>query len=173
MHSVLEEEVYMTQPQGFIDSSHSQYVCKLHKALYGLKQAPRAWFSTLSRFLHAQKFVNSSADTSLFVQHTASYILIVLVYVDDILVTGSNPTTITAFVRAMQLVFSMKDLGPIHYFLGIEFQQSDKGLFLSQSKYTTELLTKAAMLDCKPTLTPIATKLPSIYNDTPFSDPEL
>ena len=91
LNGYLQEEVYMKQPPGFHDSSRPQYVCRLHKALYGLKQAPRAWFQRLSTFLLAQQFVHSHSDASLFNCRSSSCKMYVLVYVDDIIVTGSEP----------------------------------------------------------------------------------
>lgn len=85
----------MRQPLGYKDPDHPHFVCKLHKALYGLRQAPRAWFSMFSGFLIQQGFLHSQADASLFTKKTATGITLVLVYVDDILVTGSDTTYIT------------------------------------------------------------------------------
>lgn len=79
----------MVQPPGFVDSTKPRHVCRLHKALYGLKQAPRAWYSTFSTFLLQHGFVNSHCDNSLFIYKTASVITILLVYVDDIVLTGN------------------------------------------------------------------------------------
>ena len=87
----LYDEVYMIQPPGFVDSTKPDHVCRLHKALYGLKQAPRAWYHELKQFLIQLGFTNSKADTSLFVLHQHTYTLYILVYVDDIIITGSVP----------------------------------------------------------------------------------
>ena len=90
LHGLLEEGVYMVQPPSFLDSSLPNHVCKLNKALYELKQVPRAWFATLSIFLLQYGFSNSVADNSFFVYHHSGHITVVLVYVDDILITGSD-----------------------------------------------------------------------------------
>lgn len=86
------------KPPGFVDTKHPNLVRKLQKALYGLKQAPRAWYSTFSSFLLSQGFQNSHCDSSLFLYKTSTVILVVLVYVDDILITGNAPSHITHLV---------------------------------------------------------------------------
>lgn len=136
----------MTQPPGFVDSSQSHLVSKLHKALYGLRQAPRAWYSTFSSFLSSQGFVNSKCDTSLFVHKDGASITYLLIYVDDILLTGNNPLYIQSLLTHMHSAFSMKELGNISYFLGISVQHTSQGFFLSQQKYATKILDKAGMV---------------------------
>ncbi|KAG8489227.1 hypothetical protein CXB51_017298 [Gossypium anomalum] len=122
----LHEEIYMQQPPGF-EQHHldgRQLVCKLRKALYGLKQAPCAWFHKLRDFLLASQFVASKANSSLFIRQTGSQFMYVLVYVDDIIVTGPDSYGIDQYVKALDENFSLKDLGPLHYFLGIESKAS-------------------------------------------------
>lgn len=97
-HSVLDEEVYMEQPQGFVDPSNPTYACRLHKSLYGLKQAPRAWFTRLSHALLEIGFCGSQVDLSLFVYHTNSVHIFLLVYVDDIILTGNHPDTMQRLI---------------------------------------------------------------------------
>ncbi|WKA08247.1 hypothetical protein VitviT2T_025985 [Vitis vinifera] len=138
----LEEEVFMTQPQGFVNPTYPTYVCKLHKALYGLKQAPRAWFQKLRIALLDYGFQSSRADTSFFIFHTATDILILLVYVDDILVTGSNPMLVSHFISYLRTKFALRDLGPLSYFLGIQAQQLGSVLHLNQHKYIADLLNR-------------------------------
>ena len=90
-HGYLSETVYMKQPPGFVDPTNPSYVCRLHRSLYGLKQAPRAWFNRLSTQLLKLGFIGSRADTSLFIKRTDRYIMMLLVYVDDIILTGPRP----------------------------------------------------------------------------------
>ena len=116
LHGNLDEEVYIHQPPGFISSSSPHHVYKLKKALYGLKQAPRAWYSTFSRFFLSQGFINSHCDYSLFIHKTTSDITVLLVYVDDILLTGSNSSHITHLIHQMHSAFAMKELGPFLIF---------------------------------------------------------
>ncbi|RVX06732.1 Retrovirus-related Pol polyprotein from transposon TNT 1-94 [Vitis vinifera] len=111
----LQEEVFMQQPQGFIDEQNPNLVCRLHKALYGLKQAPRAWFEKLHRALLSFGFVSAKSDQSLFLRFTPNHITYVLVYVDDILVIGSDTAAITSLIAQLNSEFSLKDLGEVHY----------------------------------------------------------
>ena len=110
----------MSQPPGFTDMDRLGHVCRLRKALYGLKQAPRAWYSELKTYLLQSGFTNSLADTSLFIYKNHSKFVYVLVYVDDILVTGSDQTLFQAVITSLSNRFSIKDMGNLSYFLGIE-----------------------------------------------------
>jgi hypothetical protein len=120
LHDSLLEEVYMEQPQGFIDSTKPDHVCKLHKSIYGLKQAPRAWFNCLSSALLELGFVASLVDSSLFIFIMNNIKIFLLIYVDDIIVTGTHSSVITSLIAQLQLKFPLKDLGPLAFFLGIE-----------------------------------------------------
>ena len=155
LHGLLQEEVFMEQPPGYIDTSHPHHVCRLKKAIYGLKQAPRAWFHRFSNFLLTIGFTCSKADYSLFVHSSDNGIIYLLLYVDDIVLTGSNASLIDTFIHKLQQEFSMKDLGNLHYFLGLEVTQSSQGLFLSQVKYARDILIRAELHDSKPIATPM------------------
>lgn len=117
LNGLLQEEVYMTQPSGF-ESSDKTLVCKLHKALYGLKQAPRAWYERLTHTLLQMGFVKSKCDPSLLVHHQNGACTYVLVYVDDILITGSTPHLIKDLIGKLNIKFALKQLGEVDYFLG-------------------------------------------------------
>ncbi|RVW50155.1 Retrovirus-related Pol polyprotein from transposon RE1 [Vitis vinifera] len=97
----LSENVYMSQPPGFVDQDHPTHICRLRKAIYGLKQAPRAWYQELHTFLLSSGFKNSYVDASLFVFNVDGHILYFLVYVDDIIITSNNPTMVDPFVTAL------------------------------------------------------------------------
>lgn len=103
-----------------MNPDHSSYVCKLHKSIYGLKQAPRVWFAKLSDRLISLGVHASRSDNSLFTFRNNSDCIFILIYVDDIIVTGSNSTLITDFIASLSVFFPVKDLGVLHYFLGIE-----------------------------------------------------
>ncbi|KAK0575318.1 hypothetical protein LWI29_037144 [Acer saccharum] len=152
----LTDDVYMEQPAGFVDASLPHHVCKLQKAIYGLRQAPRAWYNELRTFLLATGFLNSKCDASLFVRHRSGQILYLLVYVDDIIVTGSSQSQVHDFIAVLAHRFSLKDLGQLSFFLGVEAIHSTSGLFLSQQKYTRDLLTKTDMLGANVVSTPLA-----------------
>jgi hypothetical protein len=120
LHGSLNEEVYMEQPRGFVSSHHPTFVCKLNKAIYGLKQAPRAWYTRLSNFLLDLGFIVSLVDTFLFTFVTTGIKLFLLIYVDDIIVTGTHLHLIRGLISRLQQEFPAKDLGPLSYFLGIQ-----------------------------------------------------
>lgn len=171
LQGTLTEEVFITQPEGFVDVNHPDYVCRLHKPLYGLKQAPRAWYQELRNYLVSLGFVNSLADVSLFILKHGSTLIYVLVYVDDIIVTGNNHKLLQQTLDAFASRFSIKDPEDIHYFLGLEVHRTSKGLHLTQHRYILDLLRKCNMHDAKPVTTPMATspKL-SINSGAPLSD---
>ena len=102
----------MEQPPGMADLEHPTHVCKLQKALYGLKQAPHAWFDRFSAFLLKYGFFCCLADPSLFIFHSNLGTLILLLYVDDILLTGSSTALVSTFIQLLSSEFTMKDLGP-------------------------------------------------------------
>lgn len=160
----------MKQPLGYKNPLFPHYVCKLDKALYGLRQAPRAWFAMFSGFLLKQGFVNSKADASLFTLKNDQGLTLVLVYVDDILITGSDSAYISSLIKTLSSRFVMKDLGSLSYFLGIEVLNHGSTYILSQSKYATDLLLKAGMFECKPSPSPSSTKPAVLVPDPPFLD---
>nr|KYP42598.1 Retrovirus-related Pol polyprotein from transposon TNT 1-94 [Cajanus cajan] len=156
LHGLITEEIYMSQPAGFVHPTFPHHVCKLHKALYSLKQAPRAWFHALKIFLVQYGFQNSKTDTSLFIYSAGSCIIYFLVYVDDILLTENDLTFLHNFKYALAEEFSLKDLGFPNHFLGIEILTTAQGLFLTQHHYIRQLLERANMTDSKPVSTPMS-----------------
>jgi hypothetical protein len=138
LHGFLAEEVFMEQPLGFVDATHPSFVCKLHKAIYDLKQAPRASFHRLSHFLLGISFIASLVDSSLFIYHHGPIKLYMLVYVDDIIVTGNDSNCIGLLISQLQQEFPLKDLGYLSFFLGIQVTCTAEGLHLSQSKYISD-----------------------------------
>uniref|UniRef100_A0A2N9FMC6 Integrase catalytic domain-containing protein n=1 Tax=Fagus sylvatica TaxID=28930 RepID=A0A2N9FMC6_FAGSY len=159
LHRLLKEDVYMVQPQGFVDSSRPHHVCKLQKSLYGLKQAPRAWFERFTSQLLVLGFTASTADPSLFIYRSSSTVIFLLVYVDDIIITGNSPSALSSLVQQLATSFELKDLGPLTYFLGLEVDYSATGFFVHQHKYASDLLQKYNMWDCKPCSTPCCTSV--------------
>jgi hypothetical protein len=157
LHGLLEEEVYMRQLPGYQDKSHPNYVCKLDKVLYGLKQAPRSWYSRLSKKLIELSFNSSKEDTSLFFYSHNGITMFMLIYVDDIIVVSSSDHAVTTLLQDLQKEFALKDLGSLHYFLGIEINSVPGGILLSQEKYVNDLLKKVGMRGCKAASIPMAT----------------
>ncbi|KAM1761158.1 hypothetical protein ACFX16_004068 [Malus domestica] len=145
----------MQQPPGFEDVIHPTHVCQLHKSLYGLKQAPRALYEKLHGALHTFGFTGSKLDHSLFVKR--DLMVFVLIYVDDITVTEPSAAACKHVISQLSYLFLIKDLGALHYFLGIEVKRSSKGIFISQTKYILDLLKKANMAGAKPCATPLST----------------
>ncbi|BBH04952.1 P-loop containing nucleoside triphosphate hydrolases superfamily protein, partial [Prunus dulcis] len=149
LHGFLQEDVYMAQPPGFIDLTRPSYVCKLHKALYGLKQAPCAWF-----------------------HQSASHTIFLLLYVDDIMVTGTDSTHLQQFISLLGGHFDIKDLGPLSYFLGLQVLHKDGTVHINQFKYAYDILQKANLLNSKPASTTLATKvLLSVSDGALISNP--
>ena len=155
----------MHQPPGFKDLSTPYYVCKLKRSIYGLKQAPRQWYKALRDALLQLGFVHSATDTSLFIYATDSALCYCLVYVDDIIITGNVSTFVTDIFNKLSHTFSVKDMGELHFFLGIEVVPTAKGLFLSQHQYIQDLLSKHSMDMAKEVHTPMSTSTPLILAD--------
>ena len=130
LHGFLKEEVFMQQPPGYVDSQFPSHVCKLHKSLYGLKQAPRAWFDRFTSQLLHLGFVPSLADPSLFIYHYHHTTIYLLLYVDDIIITGNDSTQISHLITTLSHAFELKDLGALSYFLGIQIIPTKFGLTL-------------------------------------------
>ncbi|KAJ9560958.1 hypothetical protein OSB04_006118 [Centaurea solstitialis] len=141
LHGTLHEEVYMIQPPGFVHPQFPTHICKLKKSLYGLKQAPRMWYIELTTFLLSLGFGKSRADPSLFIYNQGGILAYLIVNVDDLVLTGNNNSFLDYFVLTLANRFSIKDLGPLHHFLGIEVVSTPTGLFLSQHHHIQDLLT--------------------------------
>ena len=164
----------MAQPPGFADPLYPTSVCRLHKSLYGLKQAPRAWNERFTSFLPTLGFCNTYSDFLLFVKHLLDGLIILLVYVDDIIITGSDSTIIREVIQSLTGEFDVKDLGDLHYFLGIQISRTSTGLFLSQSKYIKDLLVKIDMVNAKACATSCLPYQRLLKDDgIPFDNPSL
>uniref|UniRef100_A0A2N9EGE2 Reverse transcriptase Ty1/copia-type domain-containing protein n=1 Tax=Fagus sylvatica TaxID=28930 RepID=A0A2N9EGE2_FAGSY len=149
----LSEEVYMQPPPGL--SHPPDKVCRLRRALYGLKQAPRAWFAKFSSTVSRLGFSISSYDSALFLRRTGKGTILLLLYVDDMIITGDDLSEIQELKDFLSQNFEMKDLGHLSYFLGLEITSSDDGFYLTQAKYTSDLLSRASLTDHKIVDTPI------------------
>jgi len=154
LHGTLLEEVYMEQPQRFISNEHPDFVCRLRKSIYGLKQAPRAWFTCLSSSLLELGFTASLVDSSLFIFIHGTVKVFMLIYVDDIILTGTHMHALTALITQLQKKFPVKDLGPLGFFLGIQATRCPDSLHLCQAKYIRDLLHRTNMLGAKPATSP-------------------
>ncbi|KAH9715665.1 hypothetical protein KPL71_021147 [Citrus sinensis] len=155
LNGFLEEEVYIEQPLGYLVKGHEDKVLRLKKSLYGLKQAPRAWNSRIDKYFQENGFTKCPYEHALYVKEKAGDILIVCLYVDDLIFTGSDPSLFEEFKRVIIREFEMTDIGLMAYYLGIEVKQKEENIFTSQESYAKEILKKFKMNDCKPISTPV------------------
>ncbi|GJZ07751.1 retrovirus-related pol polyprotein from transposon TNT 1-94 [Tanacetum coccineum] len=158
LNGPLKEEVYVSQPEGFIDPEFPDHVYRLKKALYGLKQAPRAWYDKLSSFLIQHGFTKGIVDPTLFTRRHGEDILLVQVYVDDIIFGSTNLDFSKRFANLMKNNFEMSMMGELKFFLRLQVHQSPRGIFISQSQYAIELLKKHGLDECVSMSTPMATE---------------
>jgi hypothetical protein len=121
LNGELKEEVYLTQPKGFVKSGQEHLVCKLKKALYGLKQAPRSWYEKIDAFFLQHGFMRSKSDPNLYTKFDEkAHVVLISLYVDDLIITGNSDKLINGIKKHISQVFEMKDLGEMHYCLGLE-----------------------------------------------------
>nr|GEW41231.1 retrovirus-related Pol polyprotein from transposon TNT 1-94 [Tanacetum cinerariifolium] len=154
----LREEVYVSQPDGFVDLDNPNHVYKLKKALYGLNQAPRAWYDMLSSFLISQDFSKGSVDPTLFIRRNGNDLLLVKLYVDDIIFAASTSELCDLFAKIMCSKFKMSMMGKISFFLGLQISQSPRDIFINQLKYALESLKKYGFESCDLVDTPMVKK---------------
>ncbi|CAL1363606.1 unnamed protein product [Linum trigynum] len=159
LNGIIQEEVYVSQPPGFVDFEHPDHVYKLNKALYGLKQAPRAWFERLTAFLIENSFTQGGIDKTLFIKQINGKILLVQIYVDDIVFGSTDPSLCTEFCNSMQSVFEMSMMGELKFFLGLQVKQTPSGIFINQSKYVQNMLDKFGFNNLKSSKTPMAVNI--------------
>ncbi|GKE00675.1 retrovirus-related pol polyprotein from transposon TNT 1-94, partial [Tanacetum coccineum] len=146
----LQEEVFVSQPEGFEDKENPTHVYRLKKALYGLNQAPRAWYDTLLKFLLANNFFKGAVDPTLFTSKSGKNILLVQIYVDDIIFASTNHNACNTFSKEVSSKFQMSMMGQMLFFLGLQVSQSPGGIFINQAKYALETLKKYGMLTTVP-----------------------
>lgn len=173
LNGELEEEIYVEQPLGFEEKGKEDHVLHLHKALYGLKQAPRAWYNRIDEFFRRENFKRSDNDHALYTKETDGKLLVVCIYVDDLIVTGDDENMVEEFKATMKEEFEMSDLGQLNYFLGMEIEQSQGEIRLSQEYYAKKLLKKFNMEDCKSMNTPLIPQRHEQEEDNDAVDPTL
>jgi hypothetical protein len=159
LNGYLKEEVYVRQPVEFIVAGQEGKVLRLRKALYGLRQAPRAWNSKLDDTLKKMNFVQSEHEHTMYRRSHGDDILLVGVYVDDLVITGSSLTAVEEFKEEMKRTFLMSDLGLLSFYLGIEVRRDAGGITLRQAHYAKKILEMAGMADCKAATTPMEERL--------------
>ena len=158
LNGVINEEVYVAQPPGFVDFEKPNHVFKLKKALYGLKQAPKAWYDRLKTFLVDHKYTMGLVDNTLFTKKKDSHIIIVQIYVDDIIFGSTCQDLCDDFSKIMHDEFEMSMMGELNFFLGLQIKQLEDGIFFNQSKYIRDMLGKFGLEDSKPIKTPMSTE---------------
>ncbi|WVZ76072.1 LOW QUALITY PROTEIN: hypothetical protein U9M48_024074 [Paspalum notatum var. saurae] len=157
LNGFIEEEAYVRQPHGFESAKFPNRVYKLRKAFYSLKQAPRAWYARLKSFLLKSGFVMGSVDKTLFLLSRGGDTLIVQIYVDDIIFSGSSHALVSSFTEQMSREFEMSLMGEFQFFLGLQIKQGPEGNFVHQAKYIRDIFKKFEMGDSKPMTTPMST----------------
>ncbi|GJX56580.1 retrovirus-related pol polyprotein from transposon TNT 1-94 [Tanacetum coccineum] len=158
LNGILREEVYVSQPERFVDQDNPNHVYKLKKDLYWLKQAPRAWYDLLLKFLLSQEFSKGTVDPTLFIIRQGKDLLLVQIYVDDIIFASITPELCDQFSKIMCSQFKMSMIGKISFFLGLQISQSPRGIFINQSKYSLKSLKKYGMESSDPVNTPMVEK---------------
>jgi hypothetical protein len=153
LHRDLQEEIYMEQPPGYVQND-SSLVCLLKKSLYGLKQSPRAWYAKMNNFLIGTGFSRCHYDPNVYTNKVGSHLIMLVLYVDDLILTGSDSKLLNNVKTILKKKFEMIGLDFLHYLLGLQVLQTNEGIFLSQSKYACDLLRHFHMDDCKPTPSP-------------------
>ncbi|GJR49045.1 putative ribonuclease H-like domain-containing protein [Tanacetum coccineum] len=160
LYGKIDEEVYVSQPLGFIDPKYPKKVYKVVKALYGLHQAPRAWYATLSTFLLKNGYRRGTIDKTLFIKKDKHDIILVQVYVDDIIFGSTKKSWCDEFEALIKSRFQMSSMGELTFFLGLQVKQKEDGIFISQDKYVAEILKKFDFASVKTTSTPIEIQKP-------------
>ncbi|GJW14327.1 putative ribonuclease H-like domain-containing protein, partial [Tanacetum coccineum] len=165
LYGTIDEEVYVSQPLGFMDPKHPKKVYKVVKALYGLHQAPRAWYATLSTFLEQSGYRRGTIDKTLFIKKDRKDIMLVQVYVDDIIFGSTKKSWCDEFEALIKNKFQMSSMGELTFFLGLQVKQKENGFFISQDKYVGEILKKFDLMSVKHASTPIETHKPLVKDE--------
>jgi hypothetical protein len=160
----------MEQPPSYVNQTHPNLVCKLKKVLYGLKKAPRVWSNKIGQYLVTSGFQTSNANFSLYVKKTNHGIVIIVIYVDDFIITGDGDVDIFDLKKLLKQKFEMKDLGELCYFLGIEVIQSPKTIWLLQRQYALNKLSEYEMTGCKPISIPLEQNVKLNANEGDFME---
>lgn len=161
LHGDLEEEIYMKQPPGYISGELPNYVCRLLKSLYGLKQSPRQWYQRFHQCMINLGYLRLQSDPNVYSRHATGIFLLLAIYVDDILLLCNSQSALDAAKEELHCSFSMSDMGPLHFYLGIQVHQdSSQGIItISQQSYINSLLKKYNMEACKGMDTPLPATL--------------
>jgi hypothetical protein len=157
LNGPIKKEVYVKQPPGFESEEYPNHVYKLHKALYGLKRAPRAWYECLRDFLIENSFRIGKADSTLFTRKMGKDLFVCQIYIDDIIFGSTNKSFCDEFSKIMTNRFEISMMGVLTFFLGFQIKQAKDGIFISQMKYTHDILKKFGMDKAEPIKAPMVT----------------
>jgi hypothetical protein len=149
LHGTLSKTIYCSQPIEFVDPAQPDRISLLNKSLYRLKQILRAWYSRFVTYITYFGLVEAKSETSLFVFRCATDTIYLLLYIDNIVITASSTILLQHTISALKQKFIMKDLEPLHHFLGVSVQHQVDGLFLTQRQFTLVILERASMVNCK------------------------
>ena len=153
LHGDLQEEIYMEWPPCYVEND-SRIFCCLKKSLYGLKQAPQSWYAKMDNFLIDTGFSRFHSDPNVYTKKVGIHLIILVLYVDDLILTGSDPKLLNNVKTNLKKKFEMTELGFLHYFFGLQVLQTNEGIFLSQYKYSCDLLRCFHLDFCKPSTSP-------------------
>ncbi|KAL0539708.1 hypothetical protein IC582_023924 [Cucumis melo] len=165
LNGYLNEEVYVAQPKGFIDSEFPQHVYKLNKALYELKQAPKAWYERLTIYLSCKGYSRGEADKTLFIHKTNEKLTVAQIYVDDIIFRGFPQDLVNNFIDIMKSEFKMSMVGELSCFMGLQIKQRSEDIFISQEKYAKNIVKSFGLEQSRHKRTPAMTHV-KITKDT-------
>ncbi|XP_019094528.1 PREDICTED: uncharacterized protein LOC109129936 [Camelina sativa] len=159
LHGSLDEEIYMSFPQGYTFPGGTQLppnaVCRLHKSLYGLKQASRQWYHCFSGVILRASFTQCPGDNTLFVKQRGTRFIALLIYVDDIMIASNNDNDLQEVKTILHAAFKIKDMGAPKFFLGLEIARNSSGISVCQRKYALDILASTGLLACKPCSVPM------------------
>ena len=165
LNGTLDEDIYMEQPEGYVVPGKENLVCHLKKSLYGLKQSPRCWNRSFKEFMISQGFLQSVADPCVFIRKVNDQLAIVAVHVDDLVLLTETEQEMIDLKANLSAHFKMKDMGKLHYSLGINIKMTDGVLQISQEQYINKILHKYNLQDCKPVSTPMDVNVKLVKDD--------
>jgi hypothetical protein len=148
LHGDFQAKIYMEKPPGYVQND-SNLVCRLKKSLDGVKKGPKSWYAKMDNFLLDTIFSRCHSNPNVYTKKVGSHLIIIVLYFDDLILTGSDPKLLTHVKFILKNKFELIDLGFLHYFLGLQVLQTKEGIFLSHSKYACDLLCHFHMDDSK------------------------
>jgi hypothetical protein len=174
LNSQLSETVLMYQPPGFTTpGEQADWLCLLRRALYGLRQSPRAWYGRIDTYLRKLGLTRNPADHNLYHLQEGGLILILVLYVDDLMISGNHTSKIHWLIQQLEGEFEMTNLGQLHMYLNVDFITTSSGIFMSQQRYIIEMLADFGMTSCKAAVTPLPEGFKADHDDASGpTDPE-